>query len=280
MIVTLIDKSNKMIKSLAPLSILVGGIILMMYFHTIGYFAYDISIGDGLYLISIAATFGMLYIIFIGVMTCAGLTVTNRLIWKPLNNLLNFIEGKFGVKNILNDALDFKVKTEPVMWLLGTIGTIWILLMSVDQISKFDLKGIISLLSTTLFCALGWNGLNDIFSSERQKSISLMTLFILPLLLSGANTSLMNGTMRLLNIRQEHITIHLKKPYIAYAKEYGFNGSHSDFGDEYLKYTNFNAVFTGPGKSTVISPQNDKHTTLVIPNESLVIIKNKKTQSK
>lgn len=60
-----LDSFLKIISALTKLGVLVGGICVALYSMRIGYFPQDLTIGDGVLLIFIAASFGFIYLFYI-----------------------------------------------------------------------------------------------------------------------------------------------------------------------------------------------------------------------
>ncbi|MBD2783996.1 hypothetical protein ID858_07990 [Xenorhabdus sp. DI] len=62
------------------------------------------------------------------------------------------------------------------------------------------------------------------------------SLLVIPLVIGGVSGKLLDGAMRLANVRTNATVEHIKEQYVKYATEYGLKGKKSDFGSEYAKF--------------------------------------------
>src|SRR5690554_459412 len=107
----------------------------------------------------------------------------------------------------------------------------------------------------------------------RKKQILILILVLLfPLLIAGQSGRLMDGAMRLLNVRADSVIIHIKEPYNNLFIENGFQGESSYLGNEYTRFSNLSVLLRGIGTHTVIGVDpSKKGSNMPIPNASVVV---------
>ena len=101
----------------------------------------------------------------------------------------------------------------------------------------------------------------------------LGVILVVPLLIGGVSEKLLDGAMRLVNVRDDAVVVHLKEPYVKYAAEYGLKGEQSNFGSEYAKFENATILFNGFGKNIVVEALvAERRVSLVIPSDHVYIV--------
>ncbi len=91
----------------------------------------------------------------------------------------------------------------------------------------------------------------------------------IPLLVGGVSGKLLDGSMRVINVRTENATVHIKDPYNKYVKQLGVLSEKSSFGNNFIKLKNITILLNGVGKHYVLRVRTKKNQSvkLVIPQE-------------
>ena len=294
------DKLEVIDKSLgiaAKIGITVGSLILLYYCWSIDFFPRDISVGDGLLFIFVAVGFGVAYLFFVASLTSLGVLL--RPLWHGLQCLGMWIGKawvKFRKKALSYDPFDLKPGgIEHITF--ATFGLILVVLFSIKDISRLP-----TLLLASFGCALLWNSYQNVDSKlrkissnpqpsdeerermpklEKSKAFLPWLIISLPLLIGGVTGEMISGTMRILNLRNDTATAHIKKPYTAILLTRGIStGVKSEIGDDYLRYENAEILFSGLGSTTVVSLKNPSggKMQLTIPSDHVLFFANHSLQ--
>jgi len=99
--------------------------------------------------------------------------------------------------------------------------------------------------------------------------VLLLIIFCIPLLVGGVSGKLLDGSMRVINVRTENATVHIKDPYNKYVKQLGVLSEKSSFGNNFIKLKNITILLNGVGKHYVLRVRTKKNQSvkLVIPQE-------------
>ncbi|WP_167607594.1 hypothetical protein [Cedecea colo] len=284
-----IEVINSFINLSFKLGVALGGAVFIFYCWRIGYFPQDASVGDGLLLILLAIAFGGFYLFFIVCLTSLGIVLGP--VWcglQKLFSLLLIICKKITKKNIKHHPFTIE-KARIEFWFFAMLGIFFVI-----WFSRFDIKILLTLTLCVWGCALMWStyqqNYRDIFILEhketptdddikRLKNLNsaqpfiVVIFLILPLLVGGVTGELLDGTMRLANLRKDAAVVHIKEPYVTYAVEYGLTGEKSNFGGEYSKFSNVAILFNGFGRNVVIEMKKPIGTvSLAIPSDHVYII--------
>lgn len=287
-----IEVFNSFINLLFKFGIALGGAVFIFYCWRIGYFPQDASVGDGLLLILLAICFGGLYLFFVMCLTSLGIVL--RPVWHGLQKIflaLLKLCDKITGKNLNYNPFTIE-KAGLEIWFFALFGLFFVI-----WFSRVDIKSLLTLTLCVWGCALMWSiylqNHRDIFKLENKEANSdddikrlknlnsaqpfIVVIFLtLPLLVGGVTGKLLDGAMRLANIRKEATVVHIKKPYVTYAFEYGLAGEKSIFGSEYSKYKDATILFSGFGRNIVIEMKKTTGTvSLVIPSDYVYIIQKK-----
>ena len=285
-----LEIANKALSLGLKFGIMIGGAVLLSYCWNIGYFPQDVSVGDGLLFIMLAIAFGGVYFLFVVGLTCLGLTL--RPIWHGGQEAYVWLLNKYNWAFRKNRQYDRFTIIEA-----GAEHLIFALfgLIFVFGFGSLDLIVVGSLALVIFGCALMWSThqrnesiIIDIekrkdateeeksraFYLKKHQKFLLLVLMVIPLLFGGASAKLVDGAMRLSNIRAEKVTLHIKEPYQKYASEYGLKGAQSAFGEDYEKFEDISILFNGFGKNAVITHNEIRHAAnLVIPSDHIIVIK-------
>lgn len=176
-------------------------------------------------------------------------------------------------------------KTYKVIWIPALLGWFVIFKLSfsrnlLDTFTSFSI-----LIFTSWLCSHCISSYWELKEEERLSSeplnntkkqlkiIYLSVLFLFPMFIEGIMSTMSTGTMRMMKIRQDNVTVHLSNPYAQFAIEAGTKGEVSAMGKDYLKFKNVDILYTGPGENSVLRFTNsDKKTTnLILPTEKIFI---------
>lgn len=290
-IITKVEFIDKFLGLSFKIGLLLGGAILIFYCKEIGYFPADITIGDGLSFIMLAMGFGIVYLFFVTCFTSLGLCLRPE--FTIIQQLFLFIANKFNKESSNSSQLEV-IKIREANW-----SNFVFALFGVYMIYRFTLintENLIPLGLCTFISACLWSICLDnednirILTKQRQlttqkktdlalkiknRYIMLIFFVIMPGLISGIFSDMLDATMRFVKIRNDNVTVHIKEPYTINLSEINLKGSKSSFGENYKKYEHVNILFSGIGKNTVLSiknAQNENFTSISIPSDFLQII--------
>ena len=285
-IVTL-DLISKLFNIAFKFGAAVGGGVLLFYCMRIGYVPKGVNIGDGLILILLAVSFGGLYLFFVLSLTSLGILM--HPIWSALQRVFLFLFKIYTkVTNRTIRYMPFEIeKGDFSVFVFALFGILF-----VYEYGKSDIKTLLTLLLSAWGCALLWTSFRKslsetstiVFKKETDKSsenysysfqsILLAAIIFLPLLVSGVSGRLLDGAMRLVRIRIDNAVVHVKQPYVDYAKEFGVIGKKSNLGKNFSKFENAVILFNGVGRFVVLElhGKDDVLKKLIIPSENVFII--------
>lgn len=287
-----IDIANNLLNLVFKLGVALGGGVFVLYCWRIGYFPQDVSVGDGLLLILLAVTFGGFYLFFVACLICLGIML--RPVWHGLQKMyifsLNIFNKRTG-KSITYTPFVIE-RMRPELFIFALFGLFFVIGFGLP-----DIKTSATLLLCTWGSALMWSfyqqNTQNIFMLKHKETLTddelkqlkkfssnqmffIAILLILPLVIGGVTGKLLDGTMRLANIRTEAAVIHIKEPYAKYAQEYGLKGEKSNLGAEYSKFSNVTILFNGFGKNVVMEVKKPEGAvSFVIPADQMYIVKSK-----
>jgi hypothetical protein len=215
--------------------------VLLFYCWGIGYFPRDISVGDGLLFILFAIAFGGVYMFFFMSLTSLGISL--RPLWHGLQRLfLLLLKGYEKVTGKETNYTPFVIEKgglELLVFAIFGLFFIW-------GFSLADIKVLSTLVMCTWGCALLWSSYQqnsrEIDQLENKESVTeeetkrlarlnnfqpvaLGIILVIPLLIGGVSGKLLDGAMRLANVRADTATIHIKEPYVKFAKINGVGPS-------------------------------------------------------
>lgn len=276
-----LDKINELLKILFKANLIIGGLVMMSYYYLIGFFPYDLSIGDGLLFIGVAIAFGFIDLLFTTLFSCVGFKLRGVIL------VITKAYLKFSKRNQSRDEIMSMVPNETgiTIWIPALLGWLVMIKLSLHGNLLETFTALVILIFTSWFCSHCISSYLQIkeeesLSSEpinknrRQlKTLYLLVLLLFPVFIEGVMSTMSTGTMRLMKIRQDNVTVHISNPYAQFAIEGGTKGEVSAMGSDYLKFENVDILYTGPGKNTVLQFTNrdKKNTKLIIPTEKIFI---------
>lgn len=287
------EKLNNMFTLAFKLGVAVGGAVLIFYGFRIGYVPQDISLENSLSLLYLAIIFGLFYLLLVTCLTALGFSIL-WVLFKPLLSYIKYRQAQdkdskitfwlYATKKIFGAVTDI----ENIIYIIAMPPMACLAFLLILMFSFNDSKVILTLFISAIACGslfhINQIKLTKSVSKEPkeqkspmsfQYSILLLILFT-PLLVGGISEKLIEETMRIVHMREYSMAVHIKKPYINQAIEYGLKGKSSSFGDEYCKFESITVLFKGVGRNIVINtiPTNvDKNliVPLVIPKDYIFI---------
>lgn len=275
----------------AKTAVAIGAMILISYCWYIDYFPRDLSIGDGLLFIFIAAGFGFVYIFFVASLTSLGLTAVwlynaNKRMKSWMIRVRRRIQSKrkFSLED-LNENLPIGATCIGLtsfgilivanlvnhnVYSIFPLGATIFLTTLLVYIFRAESSKIRQLKSRSLLTPREQQALGRLHTSRR---VSVLLLIICPLAICGYTKVLTKVAMSLLNIRNESTVVDLKKPYSEIFTNRGIQGTDSEFGDEYTRFKDTKILLSGFGSQVVISMWKNCETEvkMPIPSDSIFI---------
>lgn len=284
-----LDVLGKILSLTFKLGVVLGSVVLLFYCWRIGYFPQDVAIGDGLLFILLAIAFGGMYLIFTICLTSLGLVL--RPIWlgfqKVFLLILRIYERVTGKPSKYTPFTIEKAGWE--LYIFAFLGGIFVWGFSLS-----DIKVSVTLGLSVWGCALLWSYYqknsqeieqlerNEVITDDESKRLAglaefqpilLGIILMVPLVIGGVSGKLLDGAMRLANVRADSAVIHIKEPYMTYASEHGLKGEKSSFGSEFIKFNEAAVLFNGFGKHAVIQAGGKESVvSLAIPSTHIYII--------
>ena len=270
--------------------VLIGSLCLLFYCHRISYFPYGVSIGDSLYFVLLATSFGFIYGIFLSCLISLALCFSFALYF--LQKSIRYIYIK-KVKGPLPEPWEFPLPNFivlplsivglPLMWMIikkepDAIGQFLfmlvclVLLLSVYKTStnsnKFARRTNEQKLSLPA---------PDIEKKKKISTICLVLIAITPLMIGGISGVLVEASMRAANVRKDYVYIMLRTPYSAFVPKQFQTQLFSNTPD-LTAFKDITVLFSGIGEKTVIQFRYDgREQNLTVPNDSIIVIPRENT---
>ncbi|MFW9082942.1 hypothetical protein ACOI7N_00010 [Pseudomonas sp. P2758] len=290
-----LDLIIKTLSLSAKIGLLIGGGCIVVYSLINGHYPQGVSIGDGLLFLISALCFGGIYLIFTGLITATGVLLSPVLI-PALRLYLRTTEKLSKEKSSL--IFEYQ-KINLATVLFGLSGAIFIYALSRNNLVEH-----IPLMITPLFQYIMYSTLLDhnkkikssIINSKKPKiehaqkesqtvdiewlkktrAMTIGVLIVTPLCFGGITTDLLQTAMTIANVRIEKAVIHVKPPYSSLLP-----GQTDSKLENYKRFENATIIFRGVGNTTLVEIQSeDSSTRLEVPNNSIIIERNKKTSQK
>lgn len=285
-----LDMISKALNLAFKLSVIIGGAVLLFYCWRIEYFPRDVSVGDGLLFIMVAIAFGGIYLFFTLCLTSLGIAL--KPLWHVLQSVFQFalkLLNKWNNRNIVYKP--FRIEQGGKSnFVFAVFGLLFVLGFSLNNLEVFT-----TLMLSMWVCAFIWSthqqnsieirsieskddsSEDEKAKAERLRSHQLLLLIVIistPLFIGGVTGKLLDGAMRLANVRTEKAVVHIKEPYITYASESGVTGSKSNFGEKYTRIEDVIVLFNGFGGDVVIKAKSESnnYVNLTIPADHVYII--------
>ncbi|MDE3739401.1 hypothetical protein PSH28_22585 [Pseudomonas resinovorans] len=272
-------------------SIALGGACVILYSIRIGHFPQGLALGDGLLFLLAAGCFGFMYAIFvaglIGLGSCLS-PVTNRVL-KFSSWIMTKLRGK--KTESLYELEPFQWAAVPFAFLalvmIGGLGqqdhSVYLKLLAVAVMLHFlysvvidtgrKLRAAEKLQGTVIETPDKAKASTD---ADKYKNVYLIVCFLMvlmPLLLGGVSGQLVDGAMRLANVRIDEAVIYTKAPYDALLPD-SLIAKDLKSPEGYKAYKGISVRFKGFGSTTVIAFKDGVATRqLEIPNDQIIVEK-------
>ena len=292
-----LDIASKFLGLSFKVGILLGGIILLFYCYRIEYFPEGATVGDGMVFLFIVAAFGGLYAFFTLCLLSLGILL--RPIWELIQKAI--IKAGLLWASVFNK----EITPQPIHFIKGDSSIIVFALFGLLMIVMFGLyePRVIGTLALTSFgCAAlasaykesslkikkletDRDGLlnkdTSLSVEERDEKLGklktfqmaiISIIFLLPLLVGGVSGKLLDGAMRLTNVKEDKVSVHIKKPYSDLLVTSGVAYDSSPMGKDYVLFPGVSILMNGIGVNTVIETSvKDKSRKWSIPKNSIYV---------
>lgn len=296
------EKYNKRVPELlgitSKIGFLVGAGCIVIYSLMIGNYPKELTLGDGLLFLITAFVAGMYALIFIVSLLCLGIFLSPIL--KIIFRAIIIISNKYFNENL---TIHYDLIRFDWLALVGSLYSLVIMLTLAQKNSlvlfSFPLLSILVYIFFSLFLScrkkiqalqcqtielFSNNGKNPSKEKEVNKfrqiqKLSAFMVLVIPFLLGGVNSQLLQGTMRMIHIRTEAATIFLAEPYSTILS----NPLVAELPIESKVWKRFDDVTilsAGYGKFSVISKGSEKDAIkLEVPNDKIIVKQNTSLRS-
>lgn len=282
-----IDRMSKIATAIAKLGVVIGALCITIYSLRIHHFPQDLSLSDGLLLFMMGSCFGIIYLLII--ISFMNLGIVFSPIIKLIFKLIAWISNSFTSKKTV-----VKYQLAPFNWTSIPLSVVAIILIfklgEKEPFLYFSLSiltvGLYLFYSIYMSCAEKIKNnhalvtdvnksMTNKFECEHNKRVQLISLFVIvftPLFASGISGAILDAAMRATNIRIESSTVYIKEPYSSLIpKDLILDNLMAP--KEYIALNKATILFTGFGKNTIISFNNDRKVEKIkIPNDHIIIV--------
>ncbi|WP_370306069.1 hypothetical protein [Sinimarinibacterium flocculans] len=286
-----IDIASNVLSLAFKLGALIGGICLLSYCYRLNYFPVGVTVGDGLLLIILAVSFGIVYGFFVVGLVSLGVCMTPIL--RPLQHLVFAIWKRFS-KRCPERRIEF-VKPDLNALLFGAFGV-----LAIVAIARSEPDALWTLPATSVLLAVVFAGyvdfsakLADLQKAEKAaiqqpaasrtvmldksrlklgRMLSGILLVVIPLIAGKVTGELLENGMRLSGVRKADSYVLLREPYSAFVPgQYLAQGLPEVAG--LTAFEGVHVMFAGIGTRSVIEfADKDRTKRLEVPNESIIVI--------
>lgn len=286
-----IDLVSKSMSLAFKVCVTIGVIIVAYYCISIDYFPRDLTVGDGALFVIVSLVFGFIYLFFTYCLICAGLLIS-----KPITFVISVISFTINLfRNITGRA-----KAYPKISFHKLTGENYFFAffgVFIAIFSSNNVESLLRILATIIICAylytffLKNNSIKQkihnknsktkrelsYLSSKGIQAVAISGILATPLLIGGISESIVKGTMRLTEVRNDNVYAHIAKPYTKVLNEYGIQGNKSSIGRDFKKYDNVNVLLSAFGSMDIVEfTNNDNKSVIAIPKDKIFIIKKAK----
>ncbi|HEK1686077.1 TPA: hypothetical protein SMR42_002434 [Pseudomonas putida] len=278
-------------------SIALGSACVIIYALRIGHFPKGLTLGDGLLFMLAASCFGVVYAMFAGCLVSLGIALsivirpTFKFIFKCIQKKTNpKKEIKYEMAPFHWGATPFALVAIVLIWLFGQrdIVAYWNLPLlsialyifySIAKSAGAQYRQHERLLNSAIVTPEK-DELQSSGKAGKQKSaylVSVTLVMLLPLVMGGVSGLLIDGAMRMAQVRLEHATLYVKSPYSALIPD-ALEAKELKTPEGYKAYADITVQFKGFGNTTVIAFKDGAlRRQLDIPNDQ-IIVENKKNE--
>lgn len=283
-----IDRVSKLLGAALKACVGLGCITTVFYSLKISYFPQGVSLGDGLLFIVVAGCFGFLYLLFVICMTSLGISMAWLL--KPAMQISVQLACKIM-------RVEVKQAYQPAPFAWWSVPYTLVAIIFAIVLAKSDLIAYIKLGLMTIALYMFYSialaagnryktikqtaqdnaGLSNQAKSEELTRHRNMYFFcigiiiLLPLFISSSTGQLLDGAMRLAQLRVEASVLYIKAPYSKILPESLIIKKMSP-SEDITAFSGVTVLLHGVGDTTVVSfkDNGDLHQ-LNIPNTHIII---------
>ncbi len=291
-----VDLASKLAALGAKIGVFIGALCFGIYCVRIGYFPSDVSLGDGFLFLLMACSFGVLYLVLVASLVSLGVVASPGL--RPILKWIDRATQKWKAhqsdeshagrktKAPVNEwpgfdssAIPFAIMGGLFIWgfALVNIAALWTLplsavalynLYSVYWSNNRKLAAIAKRQTSPIVREHESVEVEDAEKLRRVRNQAIFFMLVTPMLVTGVMSSVLDGAMRAVNLRQDHVTVYLAAPYCDLLPVYPMSTSMKG----YAEIKDATVLLHGIGKNTVLSVKlgHDVHE-LVVPDEKLII---------
>jgi hypothetical protein len=291
-----VDLASKLAALGAKVGVFIGALCFGIYCVRIGYFPSDVSIGDGFLFLLMACSFGVLYLVLVASLVSLGVVASPvlRPIFEWIERATQKLKTRKGdgphpgkkAKAPVNEwprfdgsAIPFAIMGGLFIWgfALINIAALWTLplsavalyiLYSVYWSNNRKLAAIAKRQASTIVQEHESAAVEDAGKLRRVRNQAVFFMLVTPMVVTGVMSSVLDGAMRAVNLRQDHVTVYVAAPYSDLFS--GYPASTSVKG--YAEIKDASVLLHGIGKNTVLSAKLGQTVhEIVVPDDKLII---------
>lgn len=283
----------KLMGAALKFSIALGSACVIIYALRVGHFPQGLTLGDGLLFLLAASCFGVVYAMFVVCLVSLGICLS--IVIRPVFNFVfKRIRKKVNPKKEIAHemalfhwgATPFAVVAIVLIWAFGQrdIVAYWNLpLLSIALYIFYSIAKSAGAqyrrherMLNSVIVTPEKDELQSSGAAGKQKSaylVSITVVMLLPLVLGGVSGLLMDGAMRMAQVRIEHAVVYVKAPYNALMPD-ALVAKEVKVPEGYKAYAGVTVQFKGFGNTTVIAFKDDGLSRqLDVPNAQIIVEK-------
>ncbi|WP_085583755.1 MULTISPECIES: hypothetical protein [unclassified Pseudomonas] len=274
-----IDTAMKLLSLSAKVGLLVGGGSIVGYLLMNGHYPQGVSLGDGLLFLVSAFSFGIVCLYFSISITAVGILLSPIL--APAVRLAVRVVNRFKEQKIASPVTQQKIGFPAVFF--GICGLAIIYLLARRSLIDHLPLIVLPVFQYVMYAALVEQNekmrlaklqaesdpqeTTDLHPIRKSRAILAGIILIVPILMGGVTSDLLQLAMSFAKIRIDHATILVKAPYANLLP----NPKESKI-DNFKTFEKATVIFRGVGNTTLIEMRTpDTATRLEIPNDSIII---------
>lgn len=282
------DAFSPLASFIVKLGLFFGSASLVTYLMRIDHLPREFSIGDGLLLFVVAASTGVVYALFTVSLVSLGVVIV-----APFRNLIAALIGLINRK--MGEGLKLKLarfdwsaapfavvaalfvlaasrENKTAIWQLPVIAVVMYFLYSVLIFAQKERTRLAAERSSPLAESLYSPSTKGPIEVMHERNIGLSILFLAaaPLVAGVATGTLLDGSMRLAQIRVDGATIHVKDPHHAlFPPTFSATSVYTPAG--FKTFEGVDVLFRGFGTTVVVAlPEGDTQRIVEVPSEALL----------
>ncbi|WP_085633458.1 hypothetical protein [Pseudomonas sp. R16(2017)] len=274
-----IDTAMKLLSLSAKVGLLVGGGSIVGYLLMNGHYPQGVSLGDGLLFLVSAFSFGIVCLYFSISITAVGILLSPIL--APAVRLAVRVVNRFKEQKITSPVTQQKIGFPAVFFGICGLAIIYFLARRslIDHLPLI----VLPVFQCVMYAALVEQNekmrlaklqaesdpqeTTDLHPIRKSRAILAGIILIVPILMGGVTSDLLQLAMSFAKIRIDHATILVKAPYANLLP----NPKESKI-DNFKTFEKATVIFRGVGNTTLIEMRTpDTATRLEIPNDSIII---------